>query len=132
MKVGKLSLVVLFFLGAPLAVAQDELQTEMIEGAAASLDLSACAFPDAPAVPDGNTATHDQMTSAGAAVREFVANGEAQLGCLDDLRRSLGETVTEAQTTQIISAHNAGVDKLNEVAGAYNAAVKAYNAANPQ
>jgi hypothetical protein len=53
---------------------------------------------------------------------------EEQLACLDDKRDGLGEEITSDQRTLINSAYNSGVDTLNEVAGAYNDAVRAYKA----
>ena len=94
----------------------------------ADLDLSACAFPDAPDLPDASSASMDDIIAAGGAVREYQAALEEQLACLDGKRDGLGEEITSDQRTMINSFYNSGVDTLNSVAGAYNDAVRAYKA----
>jgi hypothetical protein len=94
----------------------------------ADLDLSACAFPDAPDLPDGSSASMEEISTSGGAVRAYVTAMEGQLACLDTKRDGLGEEITSDQLTMINSAYNSGVDSLNAVAGAYNEAVRAYKA----
>ena len=94
----------------------------------ADLDLSACAFPDAPDLPDAASASREEVSTVGGAVRAYQTAMEAQLVCLDDKRDGLGEEITSDQRTLINSAYNSGVDTLNEVAGAYNDTVRAYKA----
>lgn len=98
------------------------------EPAASSVDLSSCTFPEAPTVPDGSSATGDEMADAAAAVREFVTSGQEQLGCLEQLQASLGEEITEEQTTTIVDTYNSRVDQLNAVAGAFNEQVRTFKA----
>ncbi len=97
-----------------------------------ALDLSTCAFPDAPNVPDGNTASSAEMGDTGAAVRAFVTEGQDQLKCLEKMQAGLGEEITDTQRLQITDTYNAGVDQLNAVAGAYNEAVRSFRAKNPE
>jgi len=94
----------------------------------ADLDLSACAFPDAPVLPDASSASIEEIIAAGGAVRAYQATLEEQLACLDGKRDGLGEEITSDQLTMINSAYNSGVDTLNAVAGAYNDVVRAYKA----
>lgn len=99
--------------------------------AQADLDVSACAFPDAPGIPDGNAATVTEMSESGAAVRAYVTTGEEQLKCLEGVLADMGEEHTEEQRLRVTDIYNAGVDQLTRVATAYNEAVQAYRANNP-
>lgn len=95
------------------------------------LDLSVCALPAEPEVPDGAVATTTQMRDANVAVREYINSGQSQLECLDQLQTAHADSLTEEQRATITAAYNAGVDQLNAVAGAYNNAVRTYKARNP-
>ena len=94
----------------------------------ADLNLSACAFPDAPELPDLASASMEEISTSGAAVRAYVTAVQDQLACLDGKRDALGAEITPDQLAMINSSYNSGVDTLNEVAGAYNEAVQAYRA----
>ena len=93
---------------------------------AAEMDVSQCAFPEAPVVPDGAVATEEQMGEAGAAVRAYVAGVQASLQCLAELEKSMGEEITTEQQDELIATYNAGVDGMNAIAGSYNSAVRVY------
>lgn len=95
---------------------------------AEAADLSQCAFPEVPTVPDGASATEDEMGAAAAAVRAYVNETQAGLSCLGDLEASLGADITEEQRTGIVASYNAHVDELNATAGKYNEAVRAFKA----
>ena len=95
---------------------------------AADADLSKCAFPPVPAVPDGATATEEEMGQAAAAVRAYVNETQAGLTCLGDLEASLGKDITDEQKASIVGSYNAHVDELNATAGKYNEAVRAFKA----
>jgi hypothetical protein len=94
----------------------------------ADLDLSACVFPDAPELPDAASASVEEIGRTGVAVRGYVNAMQSQLECLDGARDGLGDEITPDQLAMINSAYNFGVDTVNEVAGAYNEAVRAYKA----
>jgi len=99
---------------------------------AADLDLSQCTFPQAPTVPDGNTATEDQMIEASGAVKAFIAANDQGLACLDAAKQSLGaEAMTEEQKVQYTIRYNAAVDVAHQVGNGWNEAVRAYNAKKP-
>lgn len=94
----------------------------------ADLNLSTCAFPDVPELPDVASASMAQISAAGVAVRAYVTAVEGQLACLDTKQDGLGDEITTDQQALITSAYNSGVDTINDVAGAYNDAVRAYKA----
>lgn len=92
----------------------------------AELDLSECQFPQAPMIPDGVTATEEELGVAGGAVREYVADGNAALECLQHVETSMGSKITEEQRGTIVTRYNTVVDEMNAVAERYNAQVRAY------
>jgi hypothetical protein len=95
---------------------------------AAGADLSKCAFPEVPTVPDGTSATEEEMGAAAAEVRAYVDATQAGLNCLGDLEASLGEEITDEQRQSIVASYNTHVDQLNATANAYNEAVRAFKA----
>ncbi len=93
---------------------------------AADFDMSQCAFPAVPEVPDGASATEEQMAAASAAVRSYVGETQTALDCLGELEKSLGEAITDEQRAAIVDNYNAHVDEMNAVAGKYNQEVRAF------
>ncbi len=92
----------------------------------ADLEVSQCAFPDAPTVPDGSSAAESEMGEAGAAVREYVTGVQSSLECLSAAEESMGEEITEEQQAQLVALYNAGVDQMNSVVENYNEQVRSY------
>lgn len=95
-------------------------------GHGAELEIEQCSFPQAPAVPDGATATEAEMGQAGAEVREFVAAIQSSLECLGEAEKSLGDEITEEQQAELVTVYNSGVDQMNAVANEYNEQVKVF------
>ena len=100
---------------------------------AAELDTSKCVFPaQGPTVPDGNTASQDEMVAAGGAVKAFVAENEKGLVCLDQVKAGfVAEPMTPEQDAQFTSTYNAAVDTATKVGESWNLAVRAFKARNP-
>jgi hypothetical protein len=94
--------------------------------ALAALDIGACSFPETPVVPDGATATGDDMVAASKAIKEYVTSTEATLKCLDDAKAAAGEEVTEEELATYTDTYNGKVDLLNETANAFNEQVRLY------
>lgn len=95
---------------------------------AGDMDISKCKFPASPDVPDGATATEEEMGQAGAKVREYVAGIQTSLQCLSEVEKSMGEEITKEQQAQLVTAYNSGVDHMNALAGKYNEQVRAFKA----
>lgn len=87
---------------------------------------AACNYPPEAKVPDGATATEEQMKEANQAVKEYMAAVESYLACLDEEEKALGDAVTEEQKSLHTSRHNAAVDALNAVASRYNEQVQLF------
>jgi len=95
---------------------------------AAELDMSECTMPAAPSVPDGGTASNEQMLSAQSAVQGYVNAGYETLDCLKGLEASLGEEITPEQQKVLLDTHNGTVADMEAVAARYKDAVDAYKA----
>ena len=96
-----------------------------------------CARPDAPTVPDGDTASLEQMLEAQQAVVDYMDAGNAYLECLqkaqDRTVRAAGrdrqkrEAAAEADARRV-EKHNAMVEDMEAVAADFNVAREAFNA----
>ena len=87
-----------------------------------------CDAPETPTLPDGGTATMDEMVAAQTQVREFVAGSEAYLSCLnkviDDPER--GAPDRNAAVTE----HNRRVAAMEQTAAAFNEQLRKFKARN--
>jgi cyclophilin family peptidyl-prolyl cis-trans isomerase len=77
-----------------------------------------CLIDGVPDLPDGGTATLEEMLDAQAAVREFLSQSEDSIDCLDD--RSKDRDLTDDQRNLLVRAHNDTVDVMEEVAASFN------------
>jgi hypothetical protein len=123
MRLISIVLVGLTSLVAVAAVAEDE-AAEVVSPPT----IAECAPPDAPVMPDGNTAPASDLKAASADVKAFLAAGEVYTACLDEHKLALGEEVTDEEDAALITAYNAMVDQMTAVAGEFNAALSAYKA----
>jgi hypothetical protein len=99
---------------------------------AADLDLSNCAFPTAPVVPDGSTASEQDMANASSSVRSYISESEKGLACLEAAKQALGEeALTEEQLALFNGTWDGAVAAMEEVANAFNQEVREYKAKNP-
>ncbi len=80
-----------------------------------------CLVDERPELPDGGTATLDEMIAAQEQVRDFMARSEESIDCLDEV--SKGGELTDDQRSLIIRAHNDTVDVMEEIAGTFNAQI---------
>ena len=108
--------------------------------AAATLSLlaaashAACTLEAEPVIPDGKTATLDQMKATQAAVKAY---GNDYRACLDSEAAAANAAAPKDETADAknaraaatASAYNASIDKQTALAAKFNDAVKAYKAA---
>lgn len=106
---------------------------------AASAAGAECVYPKAPAtMPDGATATKDQMVEGMKAVKAYNAQVTDYLTCLEnDMNKrveDLGADASPEAVEQIKAIHNkrhnAAVSELEEHAARFNEQVKTYKARN--
>lgn len=97
---------------------------------AGELDLSACSIPTAPTVPDGSTASEQEVVAAIAAFKTFQADNQATRDCLDQAKAAAGELSAE-QDASYTDAYNGTVDAEQAAGDSLNAVIRAYKANNP-
>ena len=97
----------------------------------------ACDVPVAPPIPDGGSATLEDMISAQGEVKTFQAANAEYLECVDALMASEKASVSEgdksAEERFALAAadYHAAVSREEPVAADFTAAIRAYQAANP-
>lgn len=96
-----------------------------------------CAYPKAPAnLPDGATATQEQMVEGMKAVKEYNNSVTTYLSCLDEEMNARVEAAgpdAPAEQVEQIKAihtkrHNAAVEELEQTASRFNEQVKTFKA----
>jgi len=100
-----------------------------------------CTSPDAPIVPDGSTASMEDMLAGQQSVKSFQEANLAYMKCLEEgytAAEEAAKTGTEDEManaqeayTKGIDAYNNAVSKEEEVAGQFNIEIREYKAANP-
>jgi hypothetical protein len=97
--------------------------------------MADCTYPKAPGkIPDGNTATLEEMVTVKKVVEQYNKDMEAYLSCIkleyDDAVARQGESMTPEQKQQVeqrnAQKNNAAVDELKTVADRFNEQVRAY------
>jgi len=109
----------------------------LLAGLAATAAQATCIYPRPPEnIPDGATATYEQMVAAQTAVKQFDADIAAYNSCLsmelqallasgevDDVRRA------ELEAMQV-KKNNAAVDEAQAVADRFNEQLRVYKERN--
>ena len=95
----------------------------------------ACDYPTRVQIPNGTTATKDEMLEGQRGVKKFVADMEAYLECIVDEERSIRMTMEELspedeqqREDMLNKKYNAAVDEMERVAAQFNVEVQAYKA----
>lgn len=110
-------------------------------GVAQAFAANDCKAPDMPSVPDGSSASMEEMLAGQKAVKAFQAGNMEYMQCLEAIYTAAEETAksaadsasreaAQAQYAESIEAYNAAVSAEEEVAGAFNIALRAFKAAN--
>jgi hypothetical protein len=92
---------------------------------------AACDNPTMVKIPDGKTATMDQLLAAQGEVKTYMKAMEDFLACIDAEAASKGDDAPADYKTLMVTRHNTAVTEMESVAAAFNEQVKAYKAANP-
>ena len=110
--------------------------------ASSTLLAADCTNPDAPALPKGAKASMEQMLEGQKAVKTFQAANIEYMNCLEkrfmaaETRSKEGpedeRASAQAEYTEAIEAYNTAVSREEEVAGQFNAEIRAYKEANPK
>ena len=98
-----------------------------------------CTYPTPPEkIPDGNTATLDDMVTAQKAIKEYDRAINAYVACIklehDTAVASGGDKLTDQQKADMerveVQKHNAAIDQLQSVADRFNEQVRVFKAKN--
>lgn len=95
----------------------------------------ACDYPNRVIIPNGGTATKDEMLQGQKGVKTYVAEMEVYLECIveeEKVARAAIEALQPEDEKQREEAmnkkYNAAVDEMERVAAQFNAEVQAYRA----
>jgi hypothetical protein len=106
---------------------------------AASTALQACPRATAPAVPDGNTASGEEMAAATAAFKSYDTATNSYTQCVDATIEGIARQHPDASQDDLSSlqefgkvAHNTAIDQETALADQLNAQVRSYKAKHPK
>ena len=93
----------------------------------------ACDYPRKPDIPNGSTASKDEMLDGQRSVKDYIAKMEAYLECIakeeEEIVANLGELSEEEKVNReaaLSKKHNAAVDEMNLLAARFNEEVRSY------
>jgi hypothetical protein len=92
----------------------------------------ACDYPPLVAVPEGTSATIDQMVAAQETVRAYMEGMDTYLNCVNSELEAAGDDAPEEFKAILVSRHNAAVAEMEAVAASFNDQIAAYREANPE
>lgn len=104
---------------------------------AAGAASAACSYPKSPSgLPDGATATEDEMVSGMKAIKEYNTQVSEYLECLEtEMNTRIEAAGADAPADQVeqikaihTKRHNAAVEELEATAARFNEQVKVYKA----
>ncbi|HYM27388.1 MAG TPA: hypothetical protein VET66_04520 [Steroidobacteraceae bacterium] len=106
----------------------------------ASADVAACALPGAPSLPDGDSASLQQMTAARQAFETYDAATAAYTQCVDAaIERVAKQQASAASAADMnslrafgMTAHNTAIAQEQAVADHFNGQIRAYKAKHPK
>ena len=95
----------------------------------------ACDYPTRVLVPNGSTATKEEMVEGQRGVKTYVAEMEAYLECIVAEEKSTRNTMGNLEANQeqeredmLNKKYNAAVDEMERLAAQFNSEVQAYKA----
>jgi hypothetical protein len=93
----------------------------------------ACDYPQRASVPDGNTATKEEMIEGQRGVKAYIAAMEEYLACIESAEQDtvagnddLDEEARQQRIEMFNKKYNAAVDEMNLVAAEFNIQVRAF------
>jgi hypothetical protein len=110
-----------------------------VGGLAAAQANAACNYPSDPGrMPDGNTATKEEMQAAFKLIKQYNADMKTYLECLDtELNEKLASmpNASDKEKADIQKRqnqkHDAAVTRLTEVTDGFNEQLRTFKAKNP-
>ena len=94
-----------------------------------------CDYPQRVLVPNGNTATKEEMIAGQRGVKKYVADMEIYLECIVQEEKAARDAIGAIEADQeqeredmLNKKYNAAVDEMERLAAQFNAEVQAYKA----
>lgn len=101
----------------------------------AAPSVFACEYPTRVLVPNGNTATKEDMVAGQRGVKKYVADMEVYLTCIVEEEKAARDKLGDLEAYQeqeredmLNKKYNAAVDEMERLAAQFNAEVQAYKA----
>jgi hypothetical protein len=91
----------------------------------------ACDYPALVAVPDGKTATIDEMVAAQGSVKAYMEGMDTYLNCVNAELDAAGDDAPEEFKSIMVSRHNAAVAEMEAIAASFNDQIAEFRKANP-
>jgi hypothetical protein len=91
---------------------------------------AACTYPQEVSIPDGATATNEDMLNGQTLVKQYMAEMESYLDCLDQEETTIPENQTPEAKQLHVQRHNSAVDAMEAMAASFNEQIRAYKQAN--
>ena len=91
---------------------------------------TACVTPDAPTIPDGSTASEQELVATVGAFKAYQAELVEYRECLTAYEEDLGDDMTDEQQEMMVTDYNASVDSEESLAVQLNEAIAAFRAAS--
>ena len=85
-----------------------------------------CTAPTAPTIPDGSTASEEQLIETVTAIKAYQDEQNAYRQCLATEESSLGESITPEQKGALLQSYNDSVAQEEQVVAAWNEALRAF------
>lgn len=92
------------------------------------LVFAECSRPAAPDLPDGATSDLETMVEGQKAVKTYVTDTEAYLGCITAESEAAAETETPEQQLERVEHHNEVVDEMEALASRFNEEIREFKA----
>ncbi|MDH4124178.1 MAG: hypothetical protein OEW64_03725 [Gammaproteobacteria bacterium] len=96
----------------------------------------ACDYPERPSIPDGNTASKDELLAAKEAVNAYLAGVDSYLTCIEDAEKAAVAELEnpdpadlQRRDEMLSKKFDAANDEKVLVGEQFNQQVRAYNAA---
>ena len=106
-----------------------------------SMAMAECVQPESPTLPDGSSATMDDMIVGQQAVKAFQAANLEYMGCLETQFTAAKKTIEEGKASDAealkaayekdVEAYNEAVSAEEALAGQFNTEIREFRAANP-
>jgi len=91
-----------------------------------------CEYPEGVKVPDGRTASKDEMVAGQQLVKSYMAAMQEYLDCLDAESNAGGKEPTDEERKIMVSRYNAAVDEMETLAAGFNEQVRAFKKASSE